>query len=302
MKKVLSFILAAVLISIFACDKIDGPTRENIAVDTTCQFTEDNSVPVKKVLVEDYTGHTCGSCPPAGIILNDLMRANYGDKLVVITVHAGEYAEPCPGGGPCPNVDTVEYPPATYPNPFAADYRTAAGDEWNTFFGVSFYPAGMVDRTGYPNDHLKPKDIWNAKAQAQLNLAPKVRIRIQNTYSESDRKLRACIETKFLEAMNGDYKLSVVLTEDSIVDWQVWYTHNPEHVFDYVHHHSMRASLNSSFGVNVATGTTEANSKVVNGYSITLDPSWNADHCAVVAFVYNAATYEVLQVEEVKIK
>ncbi|CAN5390508.1 hypothetical protein BH11BAC1_BH11BAC1_13880 [soil metagenome] len=133
-------------------------------------------------------------------------------------------------------------------------------------------------------------------------MSPKARIRIQTTYTDSQKKLRACIETKFLEDLTGDYKLSVVLTEDSIIDWQVWYGHNPELVPDYFHHHMLRTALNTSFGVNVASGATPINTTVVSGYTIELDPSWNPDHCAVVAFVYNATTREVLQVEEMKIK
>ena len=292
MKKILTGIICLIVISIFSCDKIDGPTRESISIDTTCTFDADNSVPDKKVLVEDYTGHNCGNCPDGGIILNDSMRNKYGDRMVSITVHAGDYANVCPGLATCP--------PGAPAGSFASDYKTTCGTDWHNFFGVFFYPAGMVDRVDYPNDHLKPKDSWDQEAQARLNLPASVRLRIQNTFTESDRKLRTCIETKFLENLSGDYKLSVVLTEDSIIDWQVWYGHNPELVEDYVHHHTLRTAFNTSFGVTVASGSAAANAIVVNGYSTILDASWNPDHCAVVAFVYNASTYEVLQAEEVK--
>lgn len=294
MKKIISFLIIGFVISIYSCDKIDGPTRESFSVDTTCSFPDDNSVPDKKVLVEDYTGHNCGNCPAGGVILNDSMRAKYGDRLVAISVHAGDYANVCPGLATCA--------PGAPAGSFSVDYKCGTSVDWHDFFGVFFYPAGMIDRIDYPGDHLKPKDSWDQEAQARLNMPAKARVRIQNTYTESDRKLRACIETKFLEEVTGDYKLSVVLTEDSIIDWQVWYGHNPELVPDYVHHHLLRTSLNTSFGVNVASGTTAANTTVVNGYSIVLDANWNPEHCAVVAFVYNASTYEVMQVEEVKIK
>lgn len=294
MKKIIVLILSVTVVCIFSCDKIEGPKRDTIAVDTTCQFTEDNSVPDKKVLVEDYTGHNCGNCPAGGVILNDSMRAKYGDKLVVITVHAGDYANVCPGLATCP--------PGAQAGSFAVDYKCAAGVEWHNDFGVFFYPAGMVDRIDYPSDHLKPKDSWDQEAQARLNLPAKARIRIKNVYTDTDHKLQACVETKLMEELTGEYKLSVVLTEDSIIDWQVWYGNQPELVPDYHHHHVLRTALNTTYGVTVASGTTAASTTVVSGYTTTLDPSWNADHCAVVAFLYDAATYEVLQVEEVKIK
>ena len=93
MKKIISILVTGLIVSVYSCDKIEGPTRESVSVDTTCQFTEDNSVPEKKVLVEDYTGHNCGNCPAGGVILNDSMRAKYGDRMVAIAVHAGDYAK-----------------------------------------------------------------------------------------------------------------------------------------------------------------------------------------------------------------
>ncbi len=293
MKKLIA--LLAVAAGIYSCDKIEGPTRENISVDTSCTFSEDNSPAVKKVLVEEYTGHNCGNCPEGGIMINDSMRTKYGDKLVVISVHAGDYANICPGMTTCP--------PGAPSGSFASDFKTAVGTEWNNFFGVSFYPAGMVDRMDYAaGEHLKPKSKWDQDTQERMNLPAKARIRIQNEFTDSSLSLRSCIEVKFMEAMSGDYKLSVVLTEDSVIDWQVWYGHNPELVSDYVHHHMLRTALNTAYGVPVGASGIEANSTEVTGYTINLDPSWNPDHCAVVAFLYNANTYEVLQVEEVKIR
>jgi len=294
MKKLAIIIAVVIAVSFYACDKIEGPTRENISVDTTCAFVEDNSVPVKKVLVEDYTGHNCGNCPAGGVLLNDTLRNKYGDDMVVISVHAGDYANVCPGMLTCP--------PNAPNGSFATDYKTICGEDWNGTFLVQFYPAGMIDRMDYPTNNVKPKDSWDQKIQERLDLPAKVRVRIQNTYDETERKVRACIETKFMEAMNGNYKLSVVLTEDSIIDWQQWYGHNPELVPDYMHHHVLRTALNTSFGVSVASGAIASGTSSVDGYTAHLSPSWNADHCAVVAFVYDAATYEVLQVEEMKIK
>ena len=294
MNKIVILIAAVIVVCFYACDKIEGPTRENIAVDTTCEFLEDNSVPVKKVLVEDYTGHNCGNCPDAGLLLNDTLRNKYGENLIVISVHAGDYANVCP---------LLTCPPNAPAGSFMTDYKTEAGEDWLTTFSIIYNPSGMVDRIDYPNNNLKLSDTWDQEIQQRMNLPAKVRIRIQNTYDETERKVRACVETKFMEAMNGNYKLSVVLTEDSIIDWQYWYApHVPELVPDFVHHHVLRGTLNTSYGVNVGSGSIAADTKVVSGYSMDINTEWNADRCAVVAFLYDETTYEVLQVEEVKIK
>jgi len=129
-----------------------------------------------------------------------------------------------------------------------------------------------------------------------------LRVRILNTYDEASRKLKACIETKFLTYLNGAFKLQAVLTEDSIVDWQLWTGHSPDQVEQYVHHHVLRTSLNSDFGTTLVSGSIAADSTITSGFYYNLPQNWNADHCSVVVFVYNDATKEVLQAEEKKVK
>jgi len=285
---IIAFIAAA---GFYACDKIEGPTRENISIDTTCHFDVDNSGTFKKTLMTEFTGHLCGNCPPASIYLSDTLKQKYGDSLVIISVHADFFACPCSEAscGPCPGEPDKSH--------YLTDFRCEAGNEWYPYYGIAANPKGVVDGVRIPS-----YQSWNAEIASRLLVTPEARIKILNTYTESDRKVRTCIETKFLSNMSEVYKLLVVLTEDDIVDYQEWYNHNPVHVPDYVHHHVLRGSFNTSFGVPVASDTTNANASVTSGYSMTLDPSWNADNCSVVAFVYNEATKEVIQVEEAKIK
>ena len=106
---------AAILLLIQACDKIEAPYREGAVVvsgtndstvvigSDTIVFPSDTASPRKKVLVEDYTGHLCGNCPYAGLLLNDTLRGIYGDKFITVSVHSGFFAYPCPHiGSPCP--------------------------------------------------------------------------------------------------------------------------------------------------------------------------------------------------------
>jgi hypothetical protein len=45
-------------------------------------------------------------------------------------------------------------------------------------------------------------------------------------------------------------------------------------------------------------GTALGGTKLTNNYSYTLPAEWNADNCAIVAFVYNTETLQVVQAEE----
>jgi len=58
MKNIL-FIAFAFSIVITSCDVLEGPFDEQVNnnIDTT--------KPLRKILLEDYTGHTCGNCPCA---------------------------------------------------------------------------------------------------------------------------------------------------------------------------------------------------------------------------------------------
>jgi hypothetical protein len=88
------------------------------------------------------------------------------------------------------------------------------------------------------------------------------------------------------------------LIEDSLIDWQLWYFHSPEYVPDYVHRHVLRQAVNGSFGPTIAEGNITAGQTVVSGYSFTLNSDYIAEHCKIIAFLYDANGYRVIQVEE----
>jgi hypothetical protein len=292
MKKILFLIAFVAAAGFYACDKVEGPTRENVSIDTSCHFDADNSVPVKKTLMTEFTGHLCGNCPPASIYLSDTLKEKYGDSLVIVSIHSGYFACTCPSGnlcGSCPGGGENDH--------YLTDFTNQTSDDWYAYYGIVNNPKGVVDGAA-----TLSYQTWDAAIANRLTVPAKVRIKILNTYTDADRRVRACVETKFLSNMTDDYKLSVLLTEDDIVDYQEWYNHAPQHVSDYVHHHVLRTAFNTSLGIPIASDTTAANTAITSGYNINLDPAWNADNCYVVAFVYNVTTNEVVQVEEVKVK
>ena len=90
MKKIKKYLPAILLVvSIVSCDKIDGPRLEEdnsgisigdnavVIEGDTLVVADDLSPAVQRVMIEEFTGHLCGSCPPAAIILNDSLRAHF---------------------------------------------------------------------------------------------------------------------------------------------------------------------------------------------------------------------------------
>jgi len=287
-------LILIVAITQFGCDKIEAPYREEVVTPDFCSTGIDDSIVNKKVLVEDYTGHGCGNCPAAGVYLNDTLKPIYNHCLVVISVHAGFFAGTCPNDLIC---SSFSNPPA---NSFMTNYACTPGNTWNTFFGISGNPKGMVDRIDFPSGaQSKTYNAWAPAISTELTKDAQAKIKITNTYSQSNNSVSVSVASEFLDDLSGDYKLQVVITEDSLPDWQLWYSHTPsEYVGDYMHRHVLRASLNSDWGETIASGSATKGMAVTKNYNLTLDNAWVTTHCSIVAFIYNDVTKEVVQVEE----
>lgn len=270
------FVFIAAFASLQSCDKIEPPYKENNTITP-------GETGKRNVLLEDYTGHTCVNCPPAGVKATELKEI-YGDQLVVITVHAGFFAAPLSA-------------------PFDTDYRTETGNVWNTFFDIQSNPKGMVNRLSDGGDQLVDYGEWGARVSNLVDDDAIANIEIETTFTESNRSLVIKTSTKFLAEVQGNYNIQLCLIEDSIVSPQ---RNNNASVGpvptieEYVHRHVLRQGINSSWGEPVVVG----NSAIVVGQvyehtsSLTVNNDYNANHCAVVAFVYNTSDYGVLQVAE----
>ena len=283
------------LIAFDACDKINAPYREEFIINDFCATGIEDSMIHRKVLVEDFTGHLCGRCPAGGVYLNDSLKQLYDHCLVVISIHAGFFATLCPNGLACPGGQPG--------GSFTTDFNTVAGTDWYNFFDMTTNPNALINRIDYPaGSHSKSVSAWASTISNQLSTKADAKITIENAYSGSIRSIHITIKTNFLSNLTGNYKLQVVLTEDSIIDWQEWYLHTPLYVPDYNHRHVMRAAINSSWGELIASGPVSIGDALTKTYDYTIPNNWNADHCNVVAFVYNDLTKEVLQVEEQSVK
>jgi hypothetical protein len=286
------------------CDKVEPPYYEGGVADVvyigtdaaiisgdTLTFEPDNTPAIKKVLLEDYTGHTCGNCPAAAqYIVANLVPAN-ADQLITMAVHAGDFAK---------TTDALPNQPA---GSFQTDFTCSVGDAWYTKFNVNFNPCGMVNRAGYPaGSHLKPYLAWNSAINAQKSLAPSQKIRLKSHLDTLTGIAHVAVQTENLLSASGELKLQVVVTEDSVMDWQVWYGHTPEYEPTYYHRHVLRTTLNSSFGETVYNGNFTSGEKRIRGYSVQLNPDWDFKHCSIVAFLYDATTELIVQVEELHLE
>lgn len=284
-KKLYLFICLALLI--ISCDKVKNPRVNNNTAIGSNYIEKDNSAiyNIKKVLLEDYTGHTCGNCPKAAAKAEEL-KALYQDTLVVIAVHVGSFAEPTP----------------SYP----ADYRTPAGTNWDNFFGISAagLPKGMINRVNYPTtSHIYSYTQWASVIPTLIRISPPVIIKMKTQYDTSNRVLNVLHNIIFNQNISNDLYLNSLIVEDSIIGKQKDYSVYPDDVDNYMFRYMLRGSLNGSWGNLVKSAPINAGDSIqknINGFYI--NANWNDKHLYVVSFVYDNANKQILQAEKVKIR
>lgn len=278
----LHLIATAALGLLFSCDKVSNPVQNpDQSVDTT--------IYVRKVLLEDYTGHYCGNCPNAARVAENLDK-QYEGKVVVVAVHAGWFAK-------------------LYPPDYVTSYTTVAGNDWDgsSGFGISAVgnPNGMVNRKNYNGNGLIQKETkWPTTVSLALADTYILGLEPSLSYNSSTRILNTTVKAKFKSDAGypNTVKLSVILLEDSIIGDQKDYTKSPDHISNYVFMHLLRGAINGSWGTDLKTGPVQAgDSAIVSFNNFAIDPSYKEKNLSVVVFAYDALNREVLQVEKAKL-
>jgi hypothetical protein len=275
-KKCLLLVCSVVLFN--SCDKVSPP------------FEEVNPVPPpptekvrKKVLVEDYTGHKCGNCPRASREIYN-QKPVYGERLIIMAIHAGFFAN-------------------TNVAPYTYNFKTPEGTQLDTDFGISLAgnPNGMVNRKLVDGSYIVGATKWVTEVGKVMNDTNEaaLKISIDNNYDDASRVLQTEITSEFLTDLTGTYKMCVFIVEDSIVKWQKDYDVSPDDVEFYVHREVLRGTMNSTYG-DAVTPTTDGTINTLN-YTYSLPLDWDDSHISIIAYLYDEATKEILQVEQAEI-
>ena len=257
-----------------SCDKIEPPYMTNVE-----QGGENGEV-VRKFLLEEFTGHRCPNCP-AGSEIAKTLKNFYGDRLVIISVHAGTFAIPVNA-------------------PFNYDFRTPEGNALNTQFGVTSNPIGMLNRTEFEGTRLLTPASWGSAMQAIEDIEPGLRIDLGIT-SVSGNLYRVDADITALKDHEEELYLVALILEDGIIKPQK-ITH-PDHptgeILDYEHNHVLRKGITNIWGDKIIEDLFPQGIIMENSYTFELDNSWVTAHCSVVVYVMNS-NMEILQIEKKK--
>ena len=265
----LPFYLFTFLPLLTACDNIAederlvevGPVVVPPEPEPTDEIYDAPIAPVaQRVLIEDHTGQRCPNCPQATEII-EAAQAVFGNLIVPVAIHSQQQGIMEPEG-----------------------LGTALGNTYYNYWGLSYKPAGLVNRLDGGDGVVLDKTIWNFAITYALGMETPLDIRIKAA-QDADDATKATIDVKVIctaEDKAASGKLQVWLTEDNIVAEQ---DNMGTKVSDYVHNHVLRAAVNGDWGEDVSVSGL-ADTREFH-YTATLKSGWKPADLSVVAFVYN---------------
>jgi thiol-disulfide isomerase/thioredoxin len=239
----------------------------------------------RKVLVEEFTGVRCVNCPAGAAELENL-KATYGDRLVIISVHAGDFALP-------------------YTNS-QFDFRTPEGDALEKLLGAPIgYPTAVVNRKKFAGEERLQvlRSTWAGRVAQETTQPSTMSLVFVKKYNASTRQfdleVRLALAENFKE--NEDLRLNVVVTESGVRDLQ----QAPSGIIsDYNHKYILRKALSRPEGDPLTQQVLKSGAVISSKFSVKLPENWKAENCQIVAFVTrngNNNDFSVLQVGETKL-
>lgn len=242
-----------------ACDKIspDEYTAASGADSGTGDWTNGGT---QYALVEKYTGPRCTNCPAADVTL-DALHAQFGDKLIVISIN-----HPVGQGEPFPN---------------QPDMRTAAGTAWDQYFGINAIPAALLNRDRTKSFSGTMENLGNAIA-AVVGSEPVIRLDLTAEADTASRQLDITAAIHLYSDIETPLTLTLALTEDSLVYRQ---STSESIVPDYVHNHMLREVITATWGDEVPLSGVAGEEKQKHFTYTVANPDIRLENCHVVGFL-----------------
>jgi len=263
-------LLAAALLLLGGCDVIDDPV-----IPLTINYRGEAEPPAfdamtsgpQHVLLEDFTAHQCGNCPPAGALAEQIAEGNEG-LVHVLAIHAGSLA-------------------AVSDAPFDTDWTNAESNAYWDQLAFQVNPIGRVNRRGGPTEIASPNN-WTALVDAELALTPDAHLQgavIPDPLVTEDVHLHTHIT--FANAVAGDVRLALLISENHLIAAQLDYQSDPEVIVDFEHNHLLRGSLSGADGLVVATDPSAGNTVQLD-HTLVWEEEWVLENSHILAVLTNA--------------
>ncbi len=235
------------------------------------------------VLIEEFTGKGCTNCPKGSRELDNLL-AIYGSQLVVVSIHAGFFANP------------QFFPLGQY------DLRTQEGEQIFALLGPNLgYPSAVVNRKKFSGDYQHGANAWAGFVAAEITEEPDVEFTVDAEFDPVSRSMLIVVEGRARVDVGFPVYIGVMVTESGIIDAQ----DDQEAggiVEDYEHKHVLRTMFTPHNGEWLVD-----NLNLGDGFSShhagTLAEHWDAARCEVVVFLArrDGGNLDVLQAGKVDV-
>jgi len=273
------FLLLALLsFFFFSCEEIAPTVTGSMPGDGGGPNVGDQQ---RQVLIEEFTGVRCVNCPAGSAAIQDLLSI-YGDQLVAVSIHAGEFSPP--------------YADSKY------DLRTPEGDQIINYLGAPFgFPTAVVNRKQFDGNFglQLSQSKWAGHIAEESALPPKVKIALTPEYNPATRKLDAEI-TLFVQEdiTEDDVRISLMITESGIHDLQLTPSGKDP---DYTHNHVLRGMMTNFEGEIISEPLTTG-AEITRHFSYTFPDEWVPENCELVGFVsLGGDKKDVLQAHKVHV-
>jgi hypothetical protein len=298
MKYIIFILISLSALFIISCDQIDPyVSKRQLFLDTSINDpnyldtfyiksdTTSKNLKRNAFLIE-FTGYRCGQCPPAAELAHKYKEENE-NKIFLMSIHSGGFAKPLQA--------------------HFVDFQNSDADLLYNICGASNNPAAALNYKKYAGSNTIVTDFTKS------NLDPKIsEILDQNADMSLDLKLHKSAYKYIINAnvsylkdmINQQDNIALYVVEDSIVTWQLDYRILTDNswVDNYVHNGVFRGSIDGVLGKPLAIGDVKKGSNYVKSFVYYFDTKkTNINKLRFIACVLDKTTYEVKQVEEIKV-
>jgi hypothetical protein len=237
----------------------------------------------RKVFFEQFTTAKCPNCPPAHEYLDQFVPSF--NNVVWMSHHAGYYTDAL----------TIDE---------SVEMEAMFNDG-----GATYAPAAMLDRTQYPGNPgpaMSVGEVTPESLQAAAEVPAFVTVDITNvTFNSETREISATVSGTVVSDISAynDPRVGFYIKEDNVKINQAQSGSNLGR--NYVHNHSIRASLSDVWGDAGVITNAATNGTFTKTYTYTVPETVKATDLYMIAFVaeYNADVNArtILNTNEVKL-
>lgn len=236
-------------------------------------FAQTDSKPFeRKFLLEHFTSEQCQYCPYGIMCIEDLVATDK-DRYIWVSHHAGFSKD----SYTIPESEAIEAFLNDQSAPMMSLNRVRRSISPRYY--ITFNPTGMQSL------------VVDDETMAETSVV------IERSYDESTRALQVTVHGETTSSAS-EYLLTVLVKEnnllgkqaDAIAGWKgAWR--------EYVHTRAARKFLTASFGDTVKV----EDQKYSKTFTYTMDASWKAENCCVVAYLTPLTKHPVINAEQVAV-